>query len=235
VFSLVEITKMSFFGNPNIGIYAYANDKLLVVPPGIGRDDVDEMNSVLKATRIEVKIAGTILNGVFIAGNNNAIILPHIIFEEELEHIKRTIREQNLDVEVVVSESKYTALGNLILCNSYGCIVSPLLEENEVRRLEDFLGVEVIKARLVNLDVPGSVAAINDQGGVIHPDASEDDLKIIRDIMKVTVEHSTVNGGMPYVKSGLLANNKGVVVGGNTTGPEVLRIKAGFERGGNHE
>jgi translation initiation factor 6 len=53
--------------------------------------------------------------------------------------------------------------------------------------------------------------------------------------MKVTVEHSTVNGGMPYVKSGLLANNKGVVVGGNTTGPEVLRIKAGFERGGNHE
>ncbi|MEM0002237.1 MAG: translation initiation factor IF-6 [Desulfurococcaceae archaeon] len=229
---MVEITKMSFFGNPNIGIYAYVNDKILVVPPGIGKDDIDEMNSVLKTIPIEAKIAGTILNGVFLAGNNNTIIVPHIVFEEELEHIRKSIKELGLDVEVVVSESKYTALGNLILCNSRGCIVSPLIEESEVKKLADILGVEVLKARLVNLDVPGSVAVINDQGGVIHPDANEDDLKIIKNVAKITVEYATVNGGMPYVKSGLLANNKGVVVGGNTTGPEVLRIKAGFEGGG---
>jgi translation initiation factor 6 len=229
---MVEITRMSFFGNPNIGIYAYANDKVLILPPGIGEDDIREMNSVLQVTPIIAKIAGTILNGVFIAGNNYAIILPHIIFDEELEHIKREIRENGVDLEVVVSNSRYTALGNLILCNNHACIASPLLEDEEVKRLSSILGVEFYKARLVNLDVPGSVAVINDNGGVIHPDASEDDLKILKTIAKVSVEYATINGGVPYVKSGIIANNKGVVVGGNTTGPEVLRVKTGFSGGG---
>lgn len=205
---------------------------MLILPPGIGEDDIREMNSVLQVTPIIAKIAGTILNGVFIAGNNHAIILPHIIFDEELEHIKREIRENGVDLEVVVSNSRYTALGNLILCNNHACIASPLLEDEEVKRLSSILGVEFYKARLVNLDVPGSVAVINDNGGVIHPDASEDDLKILKTIAKVSVEYATINGGVPYVKSGIIANNKGVVVGGNTTGPEVLRVKTGFSGGG---
>jgi len=232
VFLMVEITRMSFFGNSNIGIYAFANDKVLILPPGIGEDDVREVNSVLNATPIVTKIAGTILNGVFLAGNNNAIVVPRIIFEDELEWVKKTIRENSVDVEIVVLNTKYTALGNLILCNNHGCIVSPLLEEEEVKRLANSLGVEVYKARLVNLDIPGSVAVVNDNGGVIHPDASEDDIKLLKSITKVSVEYATVNGGVPYVKSGIVANNKGVVVGGNTTGPEILRIKTGFGGGG---
>ena len=220
---------MSFFGNSNIGIYAYANDKILILPPGIKKEDVNEITSILGTIPIEVKIAGTILNGIFIAGNNNAIILPRILYDEELEYLKRQIKEHGVDIGVLVSESKYTALGNLILCNNRGCIISILIEDNEARKISDVLGVEVIKSRLVNVDVPGSVAVTTDHGGVIHPDASENDLKLIREITKVNVEYATVNAGIPYVKSGLIANNKGVVVGGNTTGPEVLRIKIGFE------
>ncbi|MEM0000744.1 MAG: translation initiation factor IF-6 [Desulfurococcaceae archaeon] len=229
----MEITRMSFFGNPNIGVYAYANDKLLVLPPGLGKDDIEEMTSVLEVVVVEARIAGTILNGVFVAGNSNAVLLPHIVFEEELEGIRKAIAESGLDLEVAVLESKYTALGNILLCNNHGCIVSPLIEEQEIKRVADILGVEVFKARLVNMDVPGSVAAISDHGGVIHPDASEDDLRIVKEIAKVSVEYATVNGGVPFVRSGLIANNKGVVIGGNTTGPEMLRIKAGFEGGRN--
>lgn len=228
VLLMVEITKMSFFGNSNIGIYAFANDKVLIIPPSIAEDDIAEMNSVLNVTPIPLKIAGTILNGVFIAGNNNALVVPRIIFEDELVALKKAISEHGIDLEAVVLNSKYTALGNLLLCNSYGCIVSPLLEDSEAKRLADVLGVEVCKVRLVNLDIPGSVAVINDKGGVVHPDASEDDIKLIESVNKVSVEHATVNGGVPYVKSGIIANNKGVVVGGNTTGPEVLRIRLGF-------
>jgi len=44
---MVEITRMSFFGNSNIGIYAFANDKVLILPPGIGEYDVREVNRVL--------------------------------------------------------------------------------------------------------------------------------------------------------------------------------------------
>lgn len=232
---MVEITRMSFFGNPNIGVYAYANDKLLILPPGLGKDDVEEMTSVLGVEVVEVRIAGTILNGVFVTGNSNALLLPRIVFDEELEKVKKAVAEHGLDLEITVSESKYTALGNILLCNSHGCIASPLIEDREVKRVADVLGVEVFKARLVNMDVPGSVAAISDHGGVIHPDASEDDLKVIKEVAKVSVEYATVNGGVPFVRSGLVANNKGVVIGGNTTGPEMLRIKIGFEGGKNEQ
>lgn len=228
---MVEVIKMSFFGNSNIGIYAYANDKILLLPPGLGVDDVEEMTRVLGVIAVETRLAGTVLNGVLVAGNNNAIILPRIVFDDELEYLNRVIRDHGLDLEVIVSSSRYTALGNLFLCNDKGCIVSPLIEDKEIKRLIDSLGVEMYKARLVNIDIPGGVAVVSNTGGVIHPDAGEDDLRIVREVVKVSVEHVTVNGGIPYVKSGLVVNNKGVIVGGNTTGPELLRIRIGFGGG----
>ncbi|MEM2025359.1 MAG: translation initiation factor IF-6 [Desulfurococcaceae archaeon] len=229
---MVDIIRMSFFGNSNIGIYAYANDKVLLIPPGLKEADVREMASALGVEPIEAKVAGTTLNGVFIAGNNRAIILPHIIFQDELMRLRSAISERGVDVEIIVSESKLTALGNVLLCNDRGCIGSPLIEEPTLRRIEDSLGVEVVKARLVNMEVPGGVSVISNRGGVIHPDASEDDIRVLKDVTKVSVEPATVNAGIPFVKSGIIANNKGVIVGGITTGPEIFRIKAGFEGDG---
>lgn len=229
---MVEIIKMSFFGNPNIGVYAYVNDKVALLPPGLPRDDINEMASVLKVEVVETKIAGTVLNGVLVAGNDKAIILPRIVYDEELEYIKSVVKNHGIDLAIYVSKSRYTALGNLLACNNKGCIASPLIEEYELKEIRDVLGVEVVKAKIVNMDVPGGVLVITDSGGIVHPDASEDDLNLIKHVTKVIAERATVNAGIPYVKSGLLANNKGVVVGGNTTGPELLRIKAGFESGG---
>jgi translation initiation factor 6 len=228
----MEIGKMSFFGNPNIGVYAYVNDELLLLPPGLGRDDIEELLGILKTKAvIETKLAGTILIGVLVSGNNNAIFLPHIVFDDDVEYLRKHIRENSLNLEIVVLESRYTALGNLVLCNSRKCLVSQLFSEKEVKIMEDFLGVEVLRGRLVNTDLVGSVAVITDYGGVIHPDASDDDIRALRELMGVSVERATVNAGVVYVKSGIIANNKGVVIGGNTTGPEALRIKRGFEGG----
>jgi translation initiation factor 6 len=228
----MEIGKMSFFGNPNIGVYAYVNDEVLILPPGIGRDDIEELVEVLKVSAvIEAKVAGTILIGVLLAGNNNAVLLPQIVFDEDVEYLEKRVREYGVDTEFSVLESKYTALGNLVLCNSRRCLASPLFSSREVREMEDVLGVEVVTTRLVNTDLLGSIVVVTDSGGVIHPDASEEDIKTLRELLGVTVERATVNAGVVYVRSGIIANNKGVVVGGNTTGPEVLRIKRGFEGG----
>lgn len=228
----MEIIKMSFFGNPNIGVYAFTNNKVLLLPPGIGEDDVREMVDILKVVAIPMKIAGTALNGVFVAGNDRALILPRIIFDEELEYLNKFLNENGIDLQVYVSSSRATALGNLLTCNNRGCIASYGIEKEELRRIADVLGVEVVPAKFLGIDISGSLVSVNDRGGVVHPDLSDDDLKTVSDILKVSVERATVNAGSPYIKSGLLANNNGIVVGGNTTGPEVLRIKRGFEGGG---
>jgi len=40
----------------------------------------------------------------------------------------------------------------------------------------------------------------------------------------VNVDLSTTNGGVPFVKSGILANSKGAVVGPLTRGAELMQI-----------
>jgi len=65
---------------------------------------------------------------------------------------------------------------------------------------------------------------VTNRGGIVHPDASKKDLEFLQEFFKVPIDVGTVNFGVPYVRSGLVANDKGAIVGLNTTGPEILRI-----------
>ena len=63
---------------------------------------------------------------------------------------------------------------------------------------------------------------------VIHPEADEEDMKKFSNILGVKIEHSTVNNGIPYVSSGILANNNCIVVGTMTSGPEIMMMTRAF-------
>ena len=67
-----------------------------------------------------------------------------------------------------------------------------------------------------------------DNGGVIHPETDERDIKAISDVLGVHVEAATINGGIPFVSSGVLANNHSVVVGRLTNGPEIMMLTRAF-------
>ena len=44
----------------------------------------------------------------------------------------------------------------------------------------------------------------------------------------VNIEHSTINGGTPFVSSGMLVNNNAIVVGNLTNGPEIMMLTRAF-------
>jgi len=44
----------------------------------------------------------------------------------------------------------------------------------------------------------------------------------------VNIEQSSINGGVPYVSSGILANNHCVVVGSLTSGSEIMNLTRAF-------
>ncbi|NWG09781.1 MAG: translation initiation factor 6, partial [Nitrososphaerales archaeon] len=67
-----------------------------------------------------------------------------------------------------------------------------------------------------------SMAVATNLGVVVHPRASEAEIDRIREFLKVDVEPSTVNSGVPYVASGIVANSKNALVGSLTSGPELL-------------
>ncbi len=65
-------------------------------------------------------------------------------------------------------------------------------------------------------------------GGIIHPETDEEDIKTISNVLGINVEPATINGGIPYVASGVLANNNSVVVGSLTNGPELVMLSRAF-------
>ena len=131
-------------------------------------------------------------------------------------------------LEVGVLDSKFTALGNVMCVNDKGAVVSPWLSEDDCQTIRDVLGVEVVQKKIAGFNQIGSVMTANNSGAVIHPEANEEDMKMFANVLGVKVEHSSINNGIPYVSSGILANNNSIVVGSLTTGPEIMMLTRAF-------
>ena len=62
----------------------------------------------------------------------------------------------------------------------------------------------------------------------IHPETDETDIKAISKVLGVELEPATINGGIPYLSSGILVNNNAMVVGSLTSGPEIMMLTRAF-------
>jgi translation initiation factor 6 len=154
--------------------------------------------------------------------NNNGILVSSITSDEEINILKE---KSQLNVERL--KSKYTAIGNLIATNDHGAIVSPLC--NDVKtQIQDILGVSVISMSISGFIQTGAMIVATNKGAVAYPDASDDEIKTISDILNVNVEPVTINGGIPFLASGIIANSKSVVVGNMTSGPELIMLSRAF-------
>ncbi len=206
-------------GNPNIGVYIFTNNKIALVPKGTESDVKRKIKDTLSVEVIEASVDDSPLLGVFLAGNDNVILAPRLIREEELEEL----REAGLKVHVV--HSALTALGNVVLANNRAAIFHKELEKREVESMVKELGVSRYRAgSIAGIPTVGSVAVITDRGGVVHPDVGDDELKELSEFFGVPVGVGTVNFGVAFIKTGLVANNYGALVGDRTTGPEIMRI-----------
>ena len=60
----------------------------------------------------------------------------------------------------------------------------------------------------------------------MHPLADDEELEWIKDVLKIDcIGRGTANKGVTSVGACIIANSKGAIVGGDTTGPELLRIE----------
>ena len=66
-------------------------------------------------------------------------------------------------------------------------------------------------------------------GAGVTPRATEEEVRIVSEVLQVPAEPVTVNGGMPFPTSGIVANSKSVVVGTLTSGPELIMMSRVFQ------
>ena len=190
---------------------------------GFAETKAEKLAEYLDVKPLYTSVANTRLLGALMVGNNNGILLPTTAYAEEYDFLKK---ETGLNVGVL--DSKYTALGNVICANDKGAIVSPWLSKDDVQTIEQTLAIEVVQKRIAGMNQVGAVMVANNSGAVIHPEADEEDMKMFANTLGVKIEHATINNGIPFVKSGILANNHGVVVGTLTTGPEIMMLTRAF-------
>ncbi|ASJ03102.1 translation initiation factor 6 [Thermococcus profundus] len=221
----MHIERLDFENSPYLGVYGLATDKVVLIREGLGEKKLEVLREVLKVPIIETSVMKSRIVGIFAAGNSNAIVLPWYAWDAELDNINQKLKEYGIDMKVVPFKSTLTAFGNLILANDRAALVSAKFSREEAKELEDILGVEVERGIIADYHAVGSAGVVTNRGGLVHPEATDEELEWLRDLFKVDIYVGTANMGVPFVGSCLLANSHGVVVGHLTTGPEIVKIE----------
>ena len=219
----MDIIKYDVYRGPNIGIFTSVNDKFVFVPNGFAKTKAENLARYLETDYLITPVANTRLLGILMVLNNHGMLLPRTSSAEEIANLRK-----HTGLNVKILDTKYNALGNLICINDKGGIVSPIIEKEHVKEIEDVLDIEVIQKKIAGYYQVGAVMEANNFGGVVHPEADEEDIKNFSSILGVNIEPATINGGIPFVSSGILANGNAVVVGNLTNGPEIMMLTRAF-------
>jgi len=210
----------SIIGSVCIGVYSMANDKIVIIPKMVPQDKAEETANWLKVKLVYTSIANSILPGAFVCANSKGMLLPKSIRQEELSLIKSFF-----DGATTIMNTKKTAYGNLVLTNDNGAIVDPNFSESEVKQIALGLGVDVVPGEIAGLPYVGSLAVATNKGILAHPKIKDEEKDLLESVLKVPVETGTINCGIPYIGTGLIANSYAAVVGSLTTGPEMFIIE----------
>jgi translation initiation factor 6 len=206
----------NFNSNPNIGLYGYATDKYCLIGTEVPEDTAKEIGEILDVPIIRMNIAGTSIIGVFLNGNNKCLLVPKIAFPNELE----TLNKNKIKYKLI--DTKLTCLGNNIICNDNGCVISSDYGERELKAFREALKVNVVKAKIAGLNTLGSLAVHTKKGLLCHHEVLEHEAELLKKVLKVEIFTGTVNMGVPFIGSGILCNNKGFVIGDASGGPEIV-------------
>jgi len=216
----LAISLLGLFGSASIGVYALTTERMALVPPQVSEYKVKRLEECLRVKVIKTTVGESVLVGSLTSANSNGVVLPHYVRDEEIHVIKSALP----DINVAVMETKRTAYGNMVLANDKGAIADPRVNDKDLANVSDALGVEVVLGEIADLPYVGSLAMATNKGVLVHPLAKEEELQRLKDVLKVPVDVGTINCGIPYVGTGLIANSHGAVVGFATTGPELFII-----------
>jgi len=207
-------------GSASIGVYSLATEKIVMIPRMVPQQKAQEIADWLKTELAYTSIGGSVLAGALVSANSNGMLLPNSVRDEELTQIKAVF-----DGNLAIMETKKTAYGNLVLANDKGAVVDPRIKASEIKLISETLGVEVVPLEIAGLPYVGSLAVATNKGVLAHPLLKDEERKVLATVLKVPVDVGTVNCGIPYVGTGLIANSSAAIAGSMTTGPEMFIIE----------
>ncbi len=219
----MRITKAFFEKNPFIGLFLRASDRILLVPRNAPRRLADAAAETLAPGEvIRLFVNQSHLIGVYAVMNSNGCVLPESAEKEEVGLVKKA------GLNVSFLSDRFSAVGNNVLANDRAAVVNPEMSRRECRLVGDCLGVEVFQFRVGGFSTVGSINVATNNGLLAYTGASEKELKRMEECLGVRGVRGSANMGVPFNALGVVANSRGAVVGGLTTGFETNLIHEAF-------
>jgi translation initiation factor 6 len=215
----LEIEFADLNGNIHIGVSILCTENYALVPIETPDTLVNLIESTMKVNTI--KLAERII-GSLVLGNSNGFIISNVVAKEVVEQIEST----NLPV---YQAPEFFAFGNVVLANDFGGIISPIVPPEIRESIQRILKVPLATNTIANSDLVGSLAYITNYGGLFTPLADEEEVNKLKGLLNLQeIGVGSVNKGSEFIASGIIGNSKGMLIGRETTGIEIMEITRCF-------
>eukprot|EP00123_Amoebidium_parasiticum_P015952 comp23217_c0_seq1/m.37809 comp23217_c0_seq1/g.37809 ORF comp23217_c0_seq1/g.37809 comp23217_c0_seq1/m.37809 type:complete len:251 (-) comp23217_c0_seq1:87-839(-) len=216
------------FENSNeVGVFAKLTNSYCLVATGGSESFYSvfegELGDVIPV--IHASVAGCRILGRLTAGNRHGLLVPSTCTDQELQFLRNSLPDT---VRMQRVEERLSALGNVVACNDYVALVHPDLDRETEEIIADTLGVEVFRQTVADNVLVGSYCALSNQGGLVHPNTSVQDLEELSSLLQVPLVAGTVNRGSDVIGAGMVVNDWVAFCGMDTTSTELSVIESVF-------
>ena len=218
----LPVVRVNFDHLPFLGVFALTTDKIALLPQRFSAREKMVFDA-LKVRAVRASIDKSPLIGVLAAGNSNGLVASNLLEAGE----ERFLNE--LGIKVARVPGKYTAMGNMVLANDKGALVSPYLSAEALALIGETLSVPTERGTIAGIKNVGAAGVATNKGVLVHPDASAEELEAVESVLGAPVDIGTACGGVRYTGVCMIANSNGAVVGETTTGPELGRIESSLD------
>lgn len=221
----MNLLKRNINGNSYVGAFSSSSEDITLISRGVSTKDEAIIRETLGTEVFRISVSGSNLVGIYSVLNSNGILLPEMIYTEEMKELNN-LKDK---LRIGTLKSDMNALGNNILANDKIAIINPNFQRAEAEVIADVLDVEIICMAVGGYETVGANNILTNNGMVLNNFASDSEIEEAKSLAD-NVSQSTANLGSVFIGLASVANTKGLMVGEDTTGFELARMEEGLSK-----
>eukprot|EP00949_MAST-11_sp_MAST-11-sp1_P001952 g1952.t1 len=220
--------RVQFENSNEVGVFSCLTNAYCLTAMGGSENFYSAFEAELKSDIpvVHCSIADCRIIGRLVVGNKNGLLLPTNATDQELQHLRNSLPD---GVRVQRIDERLSALGNCIAANDHVALIHTDMDRETEDIVADTLGVEVFRQTIAGNALVGSYCRFTNQGGLVHPKTSVEDLEELSSLLQVPLVAGTVNRGSDVIGAGIVANDWSAFCGLDTTSTEISVVESIFK------